>query len=250
MQAVILAAGMGTRLGSLTRNTPKSLLDLGNGFTVLESQLAALNQAGIRDIVVVEGYLSEQIEAKVKTLNGLNLTLVYNPFYKTTNNLVSLWMALPHLSGDFISINGDDVFHPDVISALMDSPGEVVMTTDRKDRYDEDDMKVLLVGERVLKVGKEIPVDEANGESVGIIKYVGRGSTRMRETLSRMVRQEANHHVFYLKAIQEIIDSGFPVVSCEIPREMWTEIDFHQDLANLRSIILEKTKPIVRWMDA
>ncbi|MBT5420035.1 MAG: NTP transferase domain-containing protein, partial [Candidatus Cloacimonetes bacterium] len=65
MKAIILAAGKGTRMFPLTKNTPKSLLDIGQGLTLLETQLHSLQEAGITNIVLVVGYRAEQIEAKI-----------------------------------------------------------------------------------------------------------------------------------------------------------------------------------------
>ena len=66
MKAIIIAAGKGTRLYPFTKNTPKSLLDIGQGLTLLETQLHALQDAGVTDVVIIVGYRAEQIEAKVK----------------------------------------------------------------------------------------------------------------------------------------------------------------------------------------
>ena len=66
MRAIILAAGKGERLMPLTNNTPKSLLELANGTSVLESQLLSIHEAGIREVAIVKGYLTEQIEPKIK----------------------------------------------------------------------------------------------------------------------------------------------------------------------------------------
>lgn len=248
MQALILAAGLGNRLGTLTRNTPKSLLDLGNGYTVLETQLFALRKVGIKDVVIVTGYLSDQIEAKVKFLNNWNIVIVYNPFYRITNNLVSFWLGLPYMRGDFVSINGDNVFSPLLLERLLDSRGNIVMTIDRKDAYDADDMKVITHDSLVTTVGKHIPPQEANAESVGIIKYCGTGTSLIRQAISNMIKRDENMSAFYLSALQQIINEGFPVTYCEVEPDLWAEVDFHEDLQYLRKIIINKTKRVVSWL--
>ena len=66
MKMIILAAGRGERLMPLTQNTPKPLIDMGNGNTLLEEQMISINESGaIDEIVLVIGYLGEQIEAKI-----------------------------------------------------------------------------------------------------------------------------------------------------------------------------------------
>ena len=99
MKILILAAGTGSRLLPLTRNTPKSLIDLGNGMTLLETQLEAIRPTGVAKVVIVTGYRSEQIEAKIRHHEGFDFQIVYNPFFDVSNNLVSAWMAMPYLAG-------------------------------------------------------------------------------------------------------------------------------------------------------
>lgn len=239
MEILILAAGTGSRLLPLTRNTPKSLIDLGNGMTLLETQLEAIRPTGITEVVIVTGYRSEQIEAKIRHHEGFNFQIVYNPFFDVSNNLVSAWMAMPYLAGEFVLINGDDVFRTQVLQRLLDAEGETTMVVSHKPAYDVDDMKVQTRGERVHKVSKSVPPDDTNGESIGMMKFSQRGRDRFFAELDTMVRDKSNHNRYYLEALQRIMDSGWPVkyVACK-PNE-WAEIDFHPDLVSLKKMLGE-----------
>lgn len=96
MKLIILAAGKGERLLPLTRNTPKPLLDMGNGYTLLEEQMRAAQASGVvAETVLVVGYLASQVEAKLDYHRdqGLCVRTVYNPFYEVSNNLMSLWLT-------------------------------------------------------------------------------------------------------------------------------------------------------------
>ncbi len=245
MKVIILAAGKGERLYPLTKNSPKSLLEIGGGRTVLESQLDHIAQAGVRDVTIVTGYKTEQIEAKVLGYGGPSITICYNPFFATSNNLISAWMAVRETGENFVLVNGDDVFRPGVLSGLLESKGDITMVIDRKESYDTDDMKVVTSGGRVLAVGKKIPEGQANGESIGMILFRNKGRAMIRETLERMVRREENMNVFYLAALQEIMDMGFPVNYHECSREDWAEIDFHNDLSFIREHIEKYAADIV-----
>jgi len=75
MKVIILAAGKGERLLPLTRNTPKSLLELGNGMTILENQLAAIKSSGIDQVVIVTGYKPSRLKPKLKITQTLILRL-------------------------------------------------------------------------------------------------------------------------------------------------------------------------------
>ena len=238
MRAIIIAAGKGTRLFPLTKITPKSLIEVGNGITMLESQLHSLKENGIKDITIIVGYRAEQIEAKIKKYaSDLNINTVYNPFYDTSNNLISVWMAKHFMQEDFITINGDDIFKPVGIENLLKSDSNITMVIDEKPEYDEDDMKVVHNNGLVQQVSKKIPSSEANGESVGIIKFTGKGRQIYIDTLEEMVRDEDNMNAFYLKAIQQIINKGYPVNFSMCKPDDWGELDFHPDLVLIKQYL-------------
>jgi choline kinase len=238
MRAVILAAGVGSRLMPLTRNTPKSLLDLGGGYTLLERQLEALGSAGVTDVRLVTGYKSEQIEAKIKDFEGFDVSVVFNPFYRLANNGASAWFGLKDLSDTAIIINGDDLFKGNVITTLLESDDEVTMVISRSDEYDDDDMKVIVEGDAVLDVGKDIDPDRANAESVGIMQFKGPGLTRMKTYLDAMVRVESDLQLFYLEALRRMMRDGHRVSYVQCDPSDWAEVDFHPDLEAMRRQVL------------
>lgn len=237
MKAIIMSAGKGTRMYPLTANTPKCLIDIGHGKSVLESQLDVLRDCGIDEVYVVAGYRIQQVQAKIVNYlpGSMQVHVIHNPFYASTNNIVSLWLASSWLNEECISINGDDIFKKSVIQSLLETSGDVVMTIDRKEEYDSDDMLVITEGDYIKAVGKDLNRKQANGESVGIIKYSKRGLDLLNETLDLMLRDEANHQIFYLAALQKIMDKGFPVMSCEVSPHDWSEIDFHPDVSDVRA---------------
>ncbi|MBN2070040.1 MAG: phosphocholine cytidylyltransferase family protein [Candidatus Krumholzibacteriota bacterium] len=237
MKVIILAAGKGERLYPLTKNSPKSLLELGGGKTVLESQLDHIVEAGIHDVTIVTGYKTEQIEAKIIDRTDPEISICYNPFFATSNNLISAWMAVRQTNENFVLVNGDDVFRPHVLSGLIESRHDITMVIDRKEKYDSDDMKVVTSGGLVHKVSKQIGEEEANGESIGMIMFRGKGRGIILDTLEEMARKEENKQIFYLAALQNIMDKGYPVHYHECSREDWAEIDFHSDLSFIRKHI-------------
>ena len=160
--------------------------------------------------------------------------VIQNPFFNSSNNIISLWMVSNWIQEECISINGDDLFKKSVIDSLINTSGDVVMAIDRKDEYDSDDMLVITDGNLIKSVGKDLDRNKANGESVGIIKYYKRGLILINETLDLLLQDEKNHQVFYLSALQEIMNKGFPVVGCEVGPNDWAEIDFHPDVSDVR----------------
>ncbi len=234
MRVVILAAGVGARLMPLTRNTPKSLLDLGDGYTLLEHQLRSIGEAGIRDVSLVTGYRSEQIEAKIHAYSDFEFTIVYNPVYRMTNNIVSAWLGLKDLNEPVVLVNGDDLFRPSVIANLIASPHEITMVIDRKDAYDEDDMKVVITDDLIVDVGKDIPSESANGESIGMMLFRGRGLSDTQASLQTMMRREESLQLFYLESLRRLMRQGHPIHFSECAPGDWAEVDFHPDLDHMR----------------
>ncbi|HPR17209.1 MAG TPA: phosphocholine cytidylyltransferase family protein [Candidatus Cloacimonadota bacterium] len=238
MRAILISAGTGSRLYPLTKNTPKSLLEVGDGLTLLEAQLHSIQEAGIKNVTIIIGYRAEQIEAKLQNYqHDLKITTVFNPFYDVSNNLISVWMARHFMQDEFITINGDDMFTTSVLTNLMKSKHNITMVMDEKESYDEDDMKIVHNDGQVLEVSKKIDPAKANGESVGIIKFSGHGPQIYVNMLEEMVRLPENRNVFYLKAIQQIIDKGYPVHYAKCNPNDWGELDFHPDLMLIREYV-------------
>ena len=242
MKAIILAAGKGERLMPLTSDRPKSLLELENGITLLESQLININKSGINKVIIVTGYHTEKIESKVELYSekyNIDIKIIYNPFFDTSNNLISLWQARYEMTSDFIIINGDDIFKESVLSGLLEHNKNetITMVIDRKKEYDLDDMKLIIKNEKILKVSKKIPLGEANGESIGMIRVTGEARKIMVDTMEEMVRNKNNIQVFYLEMIQELINKGILVGLYEISSKDWAEIDFHPDLEDIQKMI-------------
>jgi len=158
MRLFILAAGKGTRLWPLTKNTPKSLLTFSDGTTILERQIEnAIRNEFITEVIIVTGYKSEQIEAKIKDYKTrIPVTILFNPVYDITNNLVSVWVA-HHLmtDEDFMITNGDNIYKNDVFQKIQTDKKDVIqLTVDYRESYDEDDMKVSFSDGRVARVRK------------------------------------------------------------------------------------------------
>ncbi len=131
MKAIILAAGMGTRLRPLTDETPKCLVPV-NGKPMLEYQLECLARAGLRECVLIVGYRADQIISRIgNEYQGMAISYVKNQLFQKTNNLYSLWMARDHLDADIVLIEADLLFEDDLIRQLVQHPAPSVAVVDR-----------------------------------------------------------------------------------------------------------------------
>jgi L-glutamine-phosphate cytidylyltransferase len=239
VRAIIIAAGHGTRLRPHTDDRPKCLVDLG-GTTILEHQLGNCVKAGIEEVVVIAGYEWRMVDDVVSrfaaTATGTTFRIVYNPFFSSSNNLISLWSARHFMDAEMITINGDDVFTHRILSRLMAQTGsEIYVSMDEKPAYDEDDMKMIVDDAgRVRRVNKTIAASESNGESIGIMRFTKAGAARLMDELETMVRTDTGLSDWYTLAIERIAVSGFPVGAVSIHGLPWAEVDFPADLEAVR----------------
>lgn len=245
MKIIILASGKGERLWPLTKNTPKALIDMGNGNTLLEEQIERIMEAGVIDeIVLVVGYLADQIEAKIKHLieKGINIRTVYNPFYEYSNNLITLWLAKYEFGSDFIVTNGDNLFSSDVYKEFvlaMQKDG-IFVSMSKKASYCDDDMKINLADEqRIARISKEIDSAEIDGESPGLVLVKGEKSRKIfAESLEDLARNKKFLNSYWLEVFNYMYEKGIPVNPWFFDAEnRWQEVDFHVDLEKMKELI-------------
>src|SRR3954453_10336017 len=158
MKAIILFAGQGSRLGHMVDDRPKCLIDF-NGRSLLDRQLDTLEANGVHEAVVVTGFHDELVnQAIARRSGGSEVRTIYNPFYKVADNTGSLFMAREELSGDCLVWNGDTLVSPELMAKVVaNNRSGICVTIDRKDGYDEDDMKVVEEGGLLRAIGKRIP---------------------------------------------------------------------------------------------
>ena len=235
MKAIILCAGQGRRLLPYTESSPKCLLSLNNKHFI-EWQIDALQEVGIKQIVAVVGYAAPRIESILNKRYGDNVSFVYNPFYEIADNLASCWMARDHFKDDFIILNGDTLFEPSVITKLLNTNDfPITLATDQKDSYDDDDMKVITNGSRLISVGKKLPMSEVNGESIGIMHFNPQGANLFKDTIEKLMYSPDSLQKWYLSIIDKLATHDH-VGTCSIHGLEWTEVDFVQDLEQAQKL--------------
>jgi len=235
-RAVILSAGQGRRLLPFTADRPKCLLELA-GRTVIERQIDNLRAAGIRQITVVVGYAAHQVEQVLRQRYGDEVDILFNPFFEVADNLASCWMARATMHDSFILLNGDTLFDLPVLQRLLASPARpITLAIDRKAEYDADDMKVYLEGDRLVRVGKTLAMDNVAGESIGMMYFRPEGGGLFREALERVMRTPQALQQWYLSVIDELARTG-QVFTRSIEGLGWGELDFPQDLDAARELV-------------
>ena len=236
MKAIILSAGQGSRLGHLTTDRPKCLIEFG-GKTLLDWQLDTLAANGIEEAVVVTGFRDDQIEASLERRSGGPIVrTIYNPFYKVADNLGSLYVAREELAGDCLVWNGDTLVSKALMARVLGNDRQgICVTVDRKDRYDDDDMKVVEQGGKLKAIGKRIS-ECVNAESIGLLAFRGGGSAQFREAIEKAIRTPEGTTVWYLRVIHHIAQSA-EVWVFDIQGEEWGEVDFPADVESAGKLV-------------
>lgn len=230
MKALILSAGVSSRLRPLTEDKHKGLLEVG-GKKIIDRQLELLKKHGIRDIIIVVGYHKDKLTSHVKNaFPDLSFTFIENPDYASTNCIYSLWLARDHLKDDLIYMAGDIVMEEGVLGKILKSKNGSVIYVN-KNKLPKKDFKARVEGEFV----KEIAVNTKGSGTYGCFP---------------LLKMEKKGVELWLKAAEELINSGqvniyemdaFNKVSEDIHlkpeyiNEFCMEVDDHDDLAVARA---------------
>ena len=231
--AVILAAGIGSRLRPLTDKSAKSLLSVG-GSVILERMIRNCLSCGMSQFVLVLGHREDDIKQFVeRTFRGIRVTYVINDRYRTTNTGYSLMLAAPVVgNAEFIKFDADVVFETKVLRALVDSNLPNVLCIDRNIALADEEVKVITDDQmRVREIGKSVDPVTALGESIGIEKISAVTGPLLFGELKAMMESPANAQEYYEAAYARLVDKGIPFHALDITGMNWTEIDTPEDFA-------------------
>jgi len=173
MKAIILAAGMGTRLGKYTKDLPKGMLSF-NGKTLIETQVETLRSCGIKDIVIVRGYIADKI-------NIPDVKYYTNEDFSNTNMVETLFKAESEMDDDILICYSDIIYEKRVIEKVLSYDCDIGVVVDKdylpywRARLDnpEDDMESLVISsDEITELGDtDCKPDKAESRYVGIIKF-------------------------------------------------------------------------------
>jgi len=237
MKAVILSAGQGKRLMPLTVDNPKCLVNV-EGQSIIEWQINELHKGGIDQVSVVVGYQADRVRQQLHSrYHSQRVQSFFNPTYAWADNLLSCWVARAEMDEEFILLNGDTLFEAAVLHRLLRAPVRpVTVVTHQKTHYDADDMKVALDGQRLIRIGKDLPADKVDGESIGMILFRREGPAKFRRAVETAMCDPAAPKKWYLSVIDEMAQS-LPIWTCAANGLQWCEVDFPADLKNARNVV-------------
>ncbi len=229
MQAVILAAGRGTRLGMDGSASSKGLLEVG-GQSLIEHQIHALEQAGIHEICIVTGHGAAAIKDRI----GSRVTYVHNGRFADTSSLFSLCCALEWMRGPTIVANCDVLAHPSVFQQLRAMCGTAI-AYDGRNGYDEEQMKVVVENGSLREISKGIEPERSSGEHLGIIRFCEKGLSLLPRAALRALTSDSE--VIWVPTALNYLVRHLPVRCLEIEGLPWIEVDYRADLTRAQSVV-------------
>lgn len=249
-KAIIIAAGLGSRLEHLTNDKPKCLLEVA-GKSLLQHQIDTLKSSNITDISVIKGYKKEKI-------NYRGLKYYINNDYQNNNILNSLFYAEPEMNDAFIIHYSDILYRKEVVERLLTSQGDISVVIDinwqdyylgRTDHPIEEAEKVIFdANNQVVKIGKILVKKEANwGEFIGMAKFTKKGAEIFKRHFHQakklywdkpFQRASSFQKAYLTDMFQEMIDLGVPI-NCVIIAKGWIEIDTVQDFRKAEKMLQE-----------
>ncbi|WP_315077719.1 phosphocholine cytidylyltransferase family protein [uncultured Clostridium sp.] len=259
MKLIILAAGQGTRLAPLTNTKPKCLVEL-KGIPLIEWQISIARKAGIKEIIVIRGYKGDKLEY----LKDLDIKLIENMEYETTNMVETLFKANEYLEGEVIISYGDIVYEESVINKLLENKNEISVVVDHgwenywKKRVDNIflDAESLMLDENnnIIGIGQTVEsIEYIQGQYIGLSKFNNEGLEKLKKIYIKeqvAFRKDTNYicknrnlkQLYMTDILQGLINHKYIVKEVAINRG-WVEIDNVSDLKlaeQLTSIINTK----------
>ncbi len=244
MKGIILAAGIASRLRPITDNMPKCLLKIGDQL-ILERTLNNLLKNGIDDIVIVTGYLEEQIKSFVGlNFPELEVEFITNEIYNSTNNIYSLWLAKDSvLANDILLLDSDIIFDNKIINKLVTSGHKNCLAIRSDHVLGEEEIKVTVDEENfITEISKIVSPKEAIGESIGIELFDKDFTKQLFEILDDKMlnRKEVNH--FYEAAFEEAIQKGNKIAAVDVEGLRCIEIDTADDIQSAEEEVVKYVK--------
>jgi choline kinase len=235
MRAVILAAGIGSRIRPLTDNKHKSLLEVA-GKPILLRMVDNIKACGINEIVVITGYREDEVkEFLTSKYPDLKFTFKRNEKYLETNTGYSLLLTRELVEDDdFVKFDADVVFEQEILEKLIKSENSA-LCIDRNINLEAEEVKVVTDSKgKVLEVGKKLDPHKANGESIGIEKITKEAAIVLFDELDSLLSDKKNWQEYYDDTYTTMVVKGVPFNAVDITGLKWVEIDTHQDyeLAN------------------
>jgi choline kinase len=226
MKAIIMAAGVGSRLKQINGNRPKCLIEA-DGVSLISRSVALLESRGITDISVITGYKSELVRNELYE----RVRYIHNPYFEVTNSIASLWLAKELLHDDVILMNADLYYETAVLDMALAQKGSAVMLSDST-RIVDADFRFAVEESRILKTGNTLTNQETDCEYVGIVRIDKSFAQAFRRRLEEMI-VAGDFRNWWEGVLYAFIDEGIAISHKDVEGAFWTEVDHVGDYNRL-----------------
>ncbi len=232
MQVVLLAAGLGSRLGALTERLPKALIEVA-GESLLQHAVRFAGRVQPSEIVVVGGFGYADVAAEIDRRH-LEVTLVENQAFRD-GNLISLMAARGRIRGDFLLMNVDHIYRPDIAARVVDTPTEITAFVDEDRRLGPDDMKVARDERgRVCAIAKTLTKFDCG--YVGMTRVPDDAGDRYWAAADAVLAGEGRA-VHVERILARLATSERPPVCRDISGIGWLEVDLQDERAHADDVV-------------
>ncbi len=227
--ALLLAAGVGSRLNPLTQSQPKCQT-LIHGTSILERLVTCLDQQGFKRLVVVTGHLEHRIREFLGTqIGGISVEYIFSPLYETTNNIYSLWLARERIHEPFLLVESDLVF----VGSLLDDmryPDRIAVASMRP--WMNGSTVTVNTSRRVKRFhsGTAGPLDEIRYKTVNIYSFSLASWQRIRDRLDRHISLGSVNNYYETVFAELVADGSLSLQAISFDGKPWYEIDTLVDL--------------------
>lgn len=223
MKALLLAAGIGTRISRYLSGNPKCTVNIGDT-KLIQYTVSLLKSKGINEIGIVTGYRANVIK---ETLKDQDIKYFYNPFFDVTNSIASTWFAKEFLKNDDIIIMNADVYiEESVLDRILSTEKSPVMFADSS-RKEEGDYKFKYENGLLQKYGKDLTGDDITGEYIGIGKFSKDFLKEFVLSLETKIENQ-QHSVWWENIVYDMINDRNVYIE-DINGLFWAEVDYIED---------------------
>lgn len=230
--AVILAAGLGSRLGELKENRPKAFVTIG-GVSLIDRSIQLLVDKGVTKIIIGTGYLSEQFDELAN--NYPQVVTFKNPIYDKTGSMYTLFVLQELIKEPFILLEGDLLYEPSALDYVLEDEAEnIILASDATHSGDEVFIQSGKDGSLEKMNKDKSKLNKISGELVGISKLTRKALTAM-VTFAQQQYNNDNHQIHYEDALVGIAHEV--ALNVKVVKDMaWCEID---DPSHLKRAVSE-----------
>jgi L-glutamine-phosphate cytidylyltransferase len=227
VQAIILAAGKGSRFHNLTKTIPKCLLNIGNT-TILDRQIDLLLENNVDEIFVVTGHQSDLIQ---KHLNKKNVKIIKNKKYKFFDNLYSFWCVKNFITNDFICIYGDLVFDKKLLLEIIKNKNNCLIVDDPT--YEFDNHSVEIKNNLIKNINFNYDILKHNGQFIGILKFNKSSLSLLKKSIN-VLEKNNNLDGEFIRLIKSLINNKMIIHAHCVNKKIWINVNDKINLDDAR----------------